>query len=164
LAGLAFAVAIARAGEALSGASLKVTLLEAQSFKSGTPNPLDTRASALNLHSVALLKDWDIWSSLAPHCGVIEDIHVSHRGHFGSTLMQSRDLDAEALGFVAENHNLGRYLLERAQGLGVEIRAPLRCTSLRTDQDRPALETEAFRGAGCGSYFIGVGGHARLVR
>ena len=142
LAGLAFAVAIARAGEALSGASLKVTLLEAQAFKSGTPNPLDTRASALNLHSVALLKDWDIWSSLAPHCGVIEDIHVSHRGHFGSTLMQSRDLDAEALGFVAENHNLGRYLLERAQGLGVEIRAPLRCTSLRTDQDRPALETE----------------------
>ena len=50
LAGLAFAVAIARAGEALSGASLKVTLLEAQAFKSGTPNPLDTRASALNLH------------------------------------------------------------------------------------------------------------------
>jgi len=142
LAGLAFAVAIARAGEALSGASLKVTLLEAQAFKSGTPNPLDTRASALNLHSVALLKDWGIWPALAPECGVIRDIHVSHRGHFGSALMQARDLDTDALGFVAENHDLGRHLLERAQALGVSVRAPVRCTRLRTEEGSPGVETE----------------------
>lgn len=141
LAGLAFAVAIASEGDALSGEAVKVTLLEAQAFKAGTPNPLDTRASALNLHSVTLLKDWGIWSKLAPVCGVIKDIHVSHRGHFGSTLMQSRDLGTEALGFVSENHDLGRHLLARAQALGVDVRAPVRCTGLRIDQECPALET-----------------------
>ena len=143
LAGLAFAVAIARAGDALSGASIRVTLLEAQAFKSGTSNPLDTRASALNLHSVALLKDWGIWPALAPDCGVIRDIHVSHRDHFGSTLMQSEDIDAEALGYVAENHDLGRHLLERAEALGVSVRAPVRCTRLCTEGDSPGVETEA---------------------
>lgn len=142
LAGLAFAVAIARQGEALPGGALQVKLLEAQAFKSGTPNPLDTRASALNLHSVALLQDWGVWSALAPDCGVIQDIHVSHQGHFGSTLMQSQDLDADALGFVSENHDLGRHLLERAHALGVEIRAPVRCTALHTAGERPAVETE----------------------
>lgn len=142
LAGLAFAVAIASEGEALSGKAVKVTLLEAQVFKSGSPNPLDTRASALNLHSVALLKDWGVWPTLSPACGVIQDIHVSHRGHFGSALMQSRDLDAEALGFVSENHDLGRHLLNRAQALGVEVRAPVRCAALLTDGERPGVETE----------------------
>ena len=142
LAGLAFSVAIARAGEALSGISLQVTLLEAQAFKSGTPNPLDTRASALNLHSVALLEDWGIWPALAPDCGVIRDIHVSQRGRFGSTLMQSEDLDVDALGFVAENHDLGRHLLERAQALDVSVRAPVRCTRLHTEGGCPGVETE----------------------
>jgi 2-octaprenyl-6-methoxyphenol hydroxylase len=142
LAGLAFAVAIAKESKTLSRGAPSVTLLEAQAFKAGTPNVLDTRASALNLHSAALLEDWGIWSDLAPDCGVIRDIHVSHRGHFGSTLMQSEDLDTDALGFVAENHHLGRCLLERAKALGVEVRAPERCTALLTGGGRPALQTE----------------------
>ena len=142
LAGLAFAVAIAKESKTLSCGAPRVTLLEAQAFKAGTPNVLDTRASALNLHSATLLEDWGIWSALVPDCGVIRDIHVSHRGHFGSTLMRSEDLDTDALGFVAENHHLGRCLLERAKALGVEVRAPERCTALLTGGDRPAVKTE----------------------
>ena len=40
---------------------------------------MDTRGSALNLHSVSLLKQWDLWSALAPHTGAIGDIHVPSR-------------------------------------------------------------------------------------
>ncbi len=138
LAGLSFAIALAT-----EAPDLDVTVIEAHPFRSGTPNPLDTRASALNLHSVDRLDHWGVWSSLQAHSGPIHDIHVSHRGHFGSALMSASDLNVEALGYVVENHDLGQALLSRAQQLDVSVRAPLRCTRLRRDRDLPAVETEA---------------------
>ena len=85
LAGLSFAIALAT-----EAPDLDITVVEAHPFRSGTPNPLDTRASALNLHSVDRLDHWGMWSSLQAHSGPIHDIHVSHRGHFGSALMPLR--------------------------------------------------------------------------
>ena len=137
LAGLSFAIALA-----VEEPALDITLLEAHPFQSGTPNPLDTRGSALNLHSVTLLEKWGVWSSLDAHAGAIADIHVSHRGHFGSALMKAADLDVPALGYVVENHDLGRELLKRAAQLGVTVRAPVRCTALQSEGDRPGVQTE----------------------
>ena len=137
LAGLSFAIALAT-----EAPDVDITVVEAHPFRSGTPNPLDTRASALNLHSIDRLDRWGIWSSLHAHAGPIHEIHVSHRGHFGSTLMSASDLHVEALGYVVENHQLGQALLSRAQELGVTVRSPLRCTRLRRDLDSPAVETE----------------------
>ncbi len=137
LAGLSFAIALA-----IEEPTLDITLLEAHPFQSGTANPMDTRGSALNLHSVALLEKWGVWSSLGAHAGAIADIHVSHRGHFGSALMKAADLDVPALGYVIENHELGRELLKRAEQLGVTVRAPVRCIALQSDGDRPGVQTE----------------------
>ena len=53
LAGLSFAIAIA-----CENPDSDIVLLEASPFRSGSPNPLDTRGSALNLHSVSLLDSW----------------------------------------------------------------------------------------------------------
>ena len=137
LAGLSFAIAIARRNP-----DLDIVLLEASPFRSGSPNPLDTRGSALNLHSVSLLASWGIWSDLRPVAGAIRDIHVSHRGHFGSTVMTASELDVSALGYVVENHELGQQLLARAQQLDITIRSPVRCSGLRTEAGIPAIETE----------------------
>ena len=136
LAGLSFAVALATEAPALD-----ITLLEAHPFRSGTPNPMDTRGSALNLHSVELLERWDLWSALASHTGAIGDIHVSHRGHFGSALMTAEELDVPALGYVVENHELGRALLSRAEQVGVTIRAPVRCVALEAGVEKPCVQT-----------------------
>ena len=136
LSGLSFAIALAT-----EDPTLDITLLEAQPFRSGTPNPLDTRGSALNLHSVELLSCWGLWSALEPHTGAIADIHVSHRGHFGSTLLTAKELDSPALGYVVENHELGRALLARAEQLGVTVRAPVRCVSLETGTEKPGVQT-----------------------
>ena len=136
LAGLSFAVALSSANK-----DLQITLLEAQIFRSGTPNYLDTRASALNLHSVDLLKAWGVWQEIENLAGPIIDIHVSHRGHFGSSLMSASDIDELVLGYVIENHLLGRALLDRAERFGVEIRAPVACKSLIKDGVRPAVQT-----------------------
>ena len=137
LAGLSFAIAVAT-----EAPGLKVTLLEAQPFRSGSPNPLDTRASALNLHSAEQLRQWALWSELSQSVGAIEEIHVSHRGHFGSTLMTTADLGVPALGYVVENHILGAALLARAEQLGVTIRSPLKCKALQSDGSRPGVVTE----------------------
>ena len=137
LAGLSFAIALAA-----EAPELNVTLLEAQPFRAGSPNPLDTRASALNLHSVEQLEQWSLWSELSRSVGVIEEIHVSHRGHFGSTLMTTADLGVPALGYVVENHILGAALLARAEQLGVTIRSPLKCQTLQSDGCHPGVMTE----------------------
>ena len=137
LAGLSFAIAVAT-----EAPGLKVTLLEAQPFRSGSPNPLDTRASALNLHSAEQLRQWALWSELSQSVGAIEEIHVSHRGHFGSTLMTTADLGVPALGYVVENHILGAALLARAEQLGVTIRSPLKCKALQSDGSQPGVVTE----------------------
>ena len=137
LAGLSFAIALAT-----EAPDLKVTLLEAQPFRSGSPNPLDTRASALNLHSAEQLRQWALWSELSQSVGAIEEIHVSHRGHFGSTLMATADLGVPALGYVVENHILGAALLARAEQLGVTIRSPLKCKALQSDGSQPGVVTE----------------------
>ena len=137
LAGLSFAIALATEVE-----GIEITVLEAHPFRSGTPNPLDTRASALNLHSVKQLDRWGVWPALLDFAGSIEEIHVSHRGHFGSTLMTASDLGTPALGYVVENHELGRALLARAEALGIQIRAPLRCANLLVDGAAPGVETE----------------------
>ena len=137
LAGLSFAIALAT-----EAPTLDITLLEAHPFRSGTPNPMDTRGSALNLHSVELLKRWRLWSALAPHMGAIGDIHVSHRGHFGSALMTAEELDVPALGYVVENHELGRVLLACAEQLNVTIRAPVRCIALEGGAEKPCVQTD----------------------
>ena len=43
---------------------------------------------------------------------------MSHRGHFGSALMSAEELDVPALGYVVENHQLGRALLARSGTTG----------------------------------------------
>ena len=117
--GFAYAIAIR-----LACPDTRVSIYEARELPNGTPDPLDTRASALNLHSRELLTAWGVWDTLEPEAGVIVHIHVSNQHRFGSTLMHASDVDSDALGFVIENHTIGRALKRRAETLGVEVVAP----------------------------------------
>jgi len=117
--GFAYAVAIR-----LACADSYVRIYEARELPNGTPDPLDTRASALNLRSRELLAAWGVWDSLVAEAGTIAHIHVSNQHRFGSTLMHAADVDSDALGFVVENHTIGRALKKRAESLGVEVVAP----------------------------------------
>lgn len=132
--GLAFAIAIRRALP-----SVEVSVYEARPLPTGTPNPLDTRASALNLASRDILERWGLWSSLAGDVGVIRRIHVSNQRRFGSSLMQPEDVGADALGYVAENHLIGRAFKACADRVGVDIVAPAEVQSLARDDQRTAL-------------------------
>src|SRR5690606_20623623 len=52
-------------------------------------------------------------------------IHVSSRGHFGSTLLRADDHSWPALGYVVENAWLGNSLIQQLHQRGrVEVRSP----------------------------------------
>jgi ubiquinone biosynthesis UbiH/UbiF/VisC/COQ6 family hydroxylase len=128
--GLAFGVALA----AVAGEHLSITILEAAVLPSGTPDPLDTRASAINAHSRDVLAAWGVWDGLEARAQCIRKIHVSNRHRFGSSLMSRADVSRDALGYVCENHYIGRALLERAEALGVRLEAPVDVVGLSPRQ------------------------------
>ena len=119
--------------------SAKITVLEARPIPTGTPSPLDTRASALNLASQSILTALDVWSPMAASAGIIHQIHVSNQARFGSAVIESTDLGVEALGFVVENHVIGRALKDRADALGIALEAPCEVQQLLTDQQQPGV-------------------------
>ncbi|MEH6575586.1 MAG: 2-octaprenyl-6-methoxyphenyl hydroxylase [Amphritea sp.] len=75
----------------------------------------DSRATALAYGSRGIYEAMGIWDTLKEHLCPITDIHVSDKGQFGAARLKARDEGVPALGYVVENHWLGRVLLDRIQ-------------------------------------------------
>lgn len=75
----------------------------------------DSRATALAYGSRTIYEIMGVWETLKQHLAPIEHIHVSDRGHFGVTRLNAEQENVSALGYVVENHWLGRVLLNRLQ-------------------------------------------------
>ena len=127
LVGLAFALALRSASP-----KLEVQVLEARTAPTGEPDPLDSRATAINLASRELLQHWGVWPSLLANGQPIQGIHVSNRARFGSALMTADSLGETALGYVVENHYLGVALRNRALDLGICLDAPVSVVKVDT--------------------------------
>jgi 2-octaprenyl-6-methoxyphenol hydroxylase len=72
----------------------------------------DARSTALGLSSRVIYEQMGVWSYLEEWLCPIETIHVSNRGHFGSSLLRAVDYDWPALGYVVENAWLGNSLIQ----------------------------------------------------
>lgn len=75
----------------------------------------DSRATALAYGARTIYEIMGVWDTLRQHLSPIEHIHVSDRGHFGAARLHAQDEQVPALGYVVENHWLGRVLLDRLQ-------------------------------------------------
>jgi 2-octaprenyl-6-methoxyphenol hydroxylase len=84
----------------------------------------DARSTALSYSTAEIYRGLGLWAALAPGVAPIESIHVSRRGHFGSSCLSAEEQGWEALGWVVENACLGRTLLAAVQA---EPRIALRC-------------------------------------
>lgn len=80
---------------ALHDSDLKVALID-----SAEPKQDDPRLFALNIGCCAFLKALNVWPTLTPHATPIQNVHVSHRGHFGAVRLRAEDLNLQALGYV----------------------------------------------------------------
>ena len=87
----------------------------------------DARSTALSYSSRLIYEKTGFWDDLQQWLCPIETIHVSSRGHFGSTLLRATDYDWQALGYVVENAWLGSALIQALHRLDrVELRSPAR--------------------------------------
>lgn len=104
----------------------------------------DARSTALSFSSRLIYEKIGVWDDLQEWLCPIERIHVSSRGHFGSTLLQASDYGWPALGYVVENAWLGNALVQALYRQGrVEVRSPARVTSASVSANGVALQLDA---------------------
>jgi 2-polyprenyl-6-methoxyphenol 4-hydroxylase len=85
----------------------------------------DARSTALSHSSREIFEMLGLWETLSSRLADIQEVHVSDRGHMGSTRLHATEQKLPALGYVVENQWLGAVLfdaLQRAEG--VDIIAP----------------------------------------
>lgn len=115
---------------------ISILLVEGFAFpepvQSGLPDyhpAFDARSTALGYGSRLIYEQMGVWDDLQRWLCPIESIHVSSRGHFGSTLLEAGEHDWPALGYVVENAWLGNALIQALYQQGrVEVRSPAKVT------------------------------------
>ncbi|MFB1035893.1 MAG: 2-octaprenyl-6-methoxyphenyl hydroxylase [Sinobacterium sp.] len=71
----------------------------------------DARSTALSLASIETYESMGLLPALLQHASPIRQVHVSDRGHMGSTLLDANAQSKNAFGYVIENQWLGEVLL-----------------------------------------------------
>lgn len=128
-----------------SGGKLKVALVEGFPLPASDAEPLytpsfDARSTALSYGSRRIYEALDLWPLISRHATPIRKIHVSDRGHFGSTTLLPEQAGWDALGYVIENAWLGRVLLSRLQSAkGLSCISPAKVTAAKPDTDGVTL-------------------------
>ena len=96
---------------ALAGEGRRVSLLEA---RAAAANRNDPRALALSYSSRLVLERIGVWPSLS--ATPIKTIHISQQRRFGRALLEARQVNLPALGYVVHYGELMRALHERLEG------------------------------------------------
>ena len=107
----------------------------------------DARATALAYGSRLIYEQIGVWDQLNQHLCPISDIHVSDKGRFGVTRLNAAQENVAALGYVVENHWLGRVLLNRleqpdAEHIDLLCPAEVTAVSYQTDNMAVSLQHE----------------------
>jgi 2-polyprenyl-6-methoxyphenol 4-hydroxylase len=107
----------------------RIQVIEAFPVSAASPDTLqpsfDARSTALSHSSREIFEILGLWKTLNTRLADIRDVHVSDRGHIGSTRLRAEEQNLPALGYVVENQWLGSVLMEALQGSdNIEIIAP----------------------------------------
>ena len=73
----------------------------------------DARSIALSSSSIDIFESLGVLPELLKHASPIRKVHVSERGHMGSTLLDAAEQNKKSFGYVIENQWLGAVLLNR---------------------------------------------------
>ena len=103
---------------------MRIAVVEAVPLPSLASEPYqpsyDARGTALSYGTRLIYEEMGVWQALSERVCAIEHIHVSDRGHFGTTRLHAAEESVAALGYVVENHWIGRVLLSHLQQQGGE--------------------------------------------
>ena len=119
---------------ALGDVKLRIGVVEAVAFNHAQQPSYDERTTGLSYGSRRILEGMGLWEAVAVQAAPIKKIHISDRGHFGFTRLDSADHGAEAFGYVVENRVLGAALMQRMQSsANVELLCPATLADLSVD-------------------------------
>lgn len=129
--GLALAAMLIRRGASASG----IVLIDAKTAEAAQ---LDPRSIALSYGSRQLLEQIDAWpvSGSTP----ITEIHISRRGSFGRSLIESREYQLSALGYVCRYGALVQALSESLQASGVSMLRPATVSTVNESAESVTLQ------------------------
>jgi 2-octaprenyl-6-methoxyphenol hydroxylase len=129
---------------------VQVTLIESFPFPEAVRGQapdyhpsFDARCTALSLSSRSIYQQMGVWPSLEEWLCPIDSIHVSNRGHFGSTVLRAQEYDWQALGYVVENTWLGNSLIQAMYRQNrVELLSPAKVVGAVTRDGGVELQIE----------------------
>ncbi|WP_306394573.1 FAD-dependent monooxygenase [Telluria beijingensis] len=107
----------------------RIALIDGKSLGQAISDP---RSIALSWGSVQLLDEVGAWPLPAT---AIHQIHVSRRGQLGRSLMDRRDHDVEALGYVTRYGAVVDALARRCEAAGIAVLRPARVQTLDEQPD-----------------------------
>ncbi|WP_341218469.1 2-octaprenyl-6-methoxyphenyl hydroxylase [Neptunomonas phycophila] len=114
--GASLAAALLSAAQSLD---LQIAMIESQPLPDDDLTvyqpSYDARATALSYGTRSLYEHIGVWPAIAEQATPITHIHVSDKGHFGAARLSAEQEKVPALGYVVENHWLGRVLLNHLQ-------------------------------------------------
>lgn len=95
---------------------------------------LAQRCTALSLGTRCWLEAQGLWTEIAEDACRINQVHVSHKGFFGSTRLQAKELNVDAVGYVVNNDTLNNtYRQQLAETSVVHIEGALVSAVVYTD-------------------------------
>ena len=110
---------------ALGNQPLRVGVIEAVPFRSELQPSYDDRSIALAYGARKIFEGMGLWPQVEKVVTPIKKIHVSDRGHFGSTRMDAAREGYPALGYVVENRDIGQLFANTLASLpNVELICP----------------------------------------
>ena len=115
---------------------LSVAVIEPCPFNETKQRPpsFDARSSALSYGTSLAYQKLGLWDALAKKVEPIKQVHVSDRGHFGTTRLDHEEENVPALGYVIDNFELGKVLLNRLTTYGkkqLTLHSPAEVTHLQ---------------------------------
>ncbi len=117
---------------ALKDKPIKIVIVEAVPLQSQHQPSYDDRAIALAYGSQRIFQGMGLWPHMAPRATPIKKIHISDKGHFGITRLDSEKEGVDALGQVIAGRDLGNVLAEQlASQTNVELLAPAKLSDIR---------------------------------
>lgn len=133
---------------AASQPQLRIALIEAQAFARADEMhflpSFDARSTALSYGTASILRDLGLWELLQQHITPIAQVHVSDRGHFLGGVIDAKENNLAAVGYVVENAWLGKVLLGHVQAQhNIQCFASSTVTALIPQQDCALLNVKA---------------------
>ena len=93
----------------------------------------DDRSIALSHGSSLIFKGMGLWDELQPKTSPIKKIHVSDRGHFGTTRLTAEKENVPSLGYLVESRVLGQQLYKTLADTEIDLIMPATVTQIKQE-------------------------------